>query len=445
MNTYTLRKIILSLVLSGLLLLVGVLHAYPLNGSEYSGIQRLIGYQHAQERPAGAKLPPGALLGIEDIQLSLVGHENDPDFDQISVDEKLQLALDSILKNRNKSYGAVVVDMSNPDAIAWAAVRPDVKRNAGSVGKLLIMIGLFDALAKAFPNTEDRARILKETQVLAGDWVITDTHDIPHFNSASGLNSFSKVIPKNIFSLSEWVDHMISPSANAAASVVWREAILLKVFGKDYPVDQETADAFFKNTAKIDLTDISQAVINDPLQTANIKTEDIQQGSFFTHMGKKKIPGITSYATPRELARILFRMEQGRLVDHWSSLEMKRYMYMTKRRYRYVYAPELHDAAVYFKSGSLYQCQPEEGYRCGKYLGNKNNFMNSVAIIEWPKEYADSSRYLVTLMSNVLKQNSAWDHSRLAAAIDKAVRTRNTKIDVLDKGKETDIRGAGQG
>ncbi len=420
------------------------LQAYPLDGAEETGIQRLLGYQHAQERPSGAKLPIGALLGTQDIQLSLDEFKDLPDFDLLPENPALQASLESILKKRDPSYGAVVIDYSNPQALAWAAIRPDSKQNPGSVGKLMIMTGLFDALARAYPDIEARKKILRETSIVAGDWVISNSHDIPNYNVDTGFNSFSKVSPNHEFVLSEWIDHMISPSSNAAASVVWREAMLLRAFGADYPVSQEIADAFFKQTPKSDLTELSQLVINAPLQNANINTENIQQGSFFTHVGKQKVPGIVSYATPREFARILFRMEQGRLVDAWSSLEMKRYLYMTKRRYRYVYAPELHAAAVYFKSGSLYQCRPEEGFTCGKYLGNKNNFMNSTAIIEWPEEDGSSTRYLVTLMSNVLKRNSAWDHSRLAVAIDAAVKTRNAKIEVKDQGDASDIKGAGQ-
>ena len=33
-------------------------------------------------------------------------------------------------------------------------------------------------------------------------------------------------------------------------------------------------------------------------------------------------------------------------------------------------APELDHAAVFFKSGSLYSCKEEPGFRCDKYLGN---------------------------------------------------------------------------
>ncbi len=439
-----LKNYFIALSISFLILIPNLLHPYPLDGTEYSGIQRLLGYSAVQERPSGPKLPSGALLGVNDIQLTLVQHQHLPDFDQIPVDEELQTALESILKRRDPSYGAVVINMSKPDAIEWAAVRPDIKQNPGSVGKLLIMVGLFDALARAFPKEKDRERILREINIRAGDWVISDSHDVPHYNEGTGLNSFSIISPKNEFTLSEWIDHMMSPSANAAASVVWREAMLIRAFSDDYPVNQEMAAAFFKETPKLELTDLSQVVINDPLKTAHINIENIQQGSFFTRVAKQKVPGIVSYATPRELARIIFRMEQGQLVDAWSSLEMKRYMYMTKRRYRYAYAPELHEAAIFFKSGSLYQCQPEENFQCGKYLGNKRNSMNSVAIIEWPITTDSNTRYLVSLMSNVLKKNSAWDHSRLAVAIDMAVKTQKTKIEVKDQGNIKEIRGAGQ-
>ena len=161
----------------------------------------------------------------------------------------------------------------------------------------------------------------------------------------------------------------------------------------------------------------------------------------WTRTGKRHVPGIVSHATPRSLARIVFHIEEGRAVDAWSSLEMKRHLYVTKRRYRYAYAPELAGAAVYFKSGSYYACHAEEGFRCGKYMGNTKNFMNVVVLVEWP---GTKTRYLVSLMSNVLKVNSAWDHARIAAAIDELIRTRSA-VEVRDSGSDSDIRAAGGG
>jgi len=91
-------------------------------------------------------------------------------------------------------------------------------------------------------------------------------------------------------------------------------------------------------------------------------------------------------------------------------------MYITQRRIRYASSPALNDAALYFKSGSLYRCQAEEGYVCKKYMGNRDNLMNSVAIVESP---AGEPRmyYMVALTSNVLKKNSAVEHQTFATRL----------------------------
>jgi len=267
--------------------------------------------------------------------------------------------------------------------------------------------------------------LLKSADVEAGDWVRLDEHDVPHYDPTTGLNRFGLVLPEDHFRLSEWLDHMISPSANAAGSVVWRETMLLKQFGQQYPPTAEDRQAYFQSTSRKSLGALAASVSDEPLARANFDLTDIRQGSFWTRDAKNLVPGGTSYATPLALARFIYRMEQGRLVDPWSSLEMKRYLYMTKRRYRYVYASELRRAAVYFKSGSLYQCQPEEGFKCRKYMGNKTNRMNSVALIESQPGEDKPYRYIVAIVSNVLKVNSAWDHSRMAVAIHQAVLTRS--------------------
>ena len=99
-------------------------------------------------------------------------------------------------------------------------------------------------------------------------------------------------------------------------------------------------------------------------------------------------------------------------------------MYFTRRRYRYAVSPALNNAAVYFKSGSFYRCQNEEGFQCRQYAGNVDNIMNSVAIVENPAvpEPGQTQRvYLVAMMSNVLRKNSAEVHRDLATAIDELI------------------------
>lgn len=404
-----------------LTLLPWQLPAYPLDGLADSGIRRLQGYQLEQERPGAAKLWPGQLWASDDVRLRLTDYEG-PDFDELAEDPQLAAFLGKTLRHRDPSYSMVLVDMTNPEHIRWAGLRPDVKQNAGSVGKLLCMTGLFYALAEAFPDVEDRARVLRESVSPAGNWVSNEIHKVPKWNDKLRVNQFSVINRGDQFRLSEWLDHAISASANGAGSIIWREAMLIRHFGAEYPKSFEESERFFAETPKSALAALARAVLAEPLEQAGIDTTKLQQGSFWTTTSKQKVPGTISFATPRELSRLLFRIEQGRLVDQWSSLQMKKYMYLTKRRYRYSYAPELGQSAVFFKSGSLYSCRAEENFYCDKYMGNVRNMMNSVAIVEGLEQ--SQPHYIAALLSNVLKINSAWDHSRIAAAVHETIRTQ---------------------
>ena len=153
--------------------------------------------------------------------------------------------------------------------------------------------------------------------------------------------------------------------------------------------------------------------------------DHIRQGSFFTRQGKKNVSGGgNSYATAHTLMQLMLAMEQGRLVDEWTSRQLKRLLYMTERRIRYASSPALKDAAVYFKSGSLYSCKPEEGFKCGKYKGNKVNYMNSVAIVE-QEVGGKKLHYIVIVISNVLRKNSAVDHQTLGTEMHRMIKARN--------------------
>lgn len=75
-------------------------------------------------------------------------------------------------------------------------------------------------------------------------------------------------------------------------------------------------------------------------------------------------------------------------------------------------------------------------------MGNVQNIMNSVAIVETPAQVsAGQKHYIVSLISNVLRKNSAWDHARLGAAIEAMIQTREA-AKVKDEGSLELIRGA---
>ena len=164
-----------------------------------------------------------------------------------------------------------------------------------------------------------------------------------------------------------------------------------------------------------------------------ITEDEWRLGSFFTSGANKHVGDIGgSIGTPLGLMKYLVQLEQGKVIDPESSLEIKRLLYMTDRRIRYAYSPTLNDAAVFFKSGSLYSCDRSNGQSCAKYAGNVYNYMNSVAIVEHP----DGKKYLVCLMTNVLRKNSAYDHQALAGRIDNLVTERNAPVEVLEETKD---------
>jgi hypothetical protein len=252
--------------------------------------------------------------------------------------------------------------------------------------------------------------------ISAGAWIKNDHHDVPLYDPTNGEFISRPILEGDLFSLYEWTDHMLSASANAAASTVWKELILMRHFGNAYPPGTDEEKQFFADTPKQQLRDLGMAVVNDPLQRIGVNRDDWQLGSFFTATGKKLVPpGGKSYANAKGFITFLLALEQGRIVDQWSSLEIKKLMYMTAKRIRYASAPALAADAVYFKSGSLYRCGPEPEFTCRKYKGNIENYMNSVAIVE----KADGRFYLAVLLSNVLKKNSAVEHQTLATEIDR--------------------------
>ncbi|MEB8329531.1 hypothetical protein OO009_09185 [Flavobacteriaceae bacterium KMM 6897] len=398
---------------------------YPIDGYALTGIKRLKRLEliKSGELKDAATLPPGALKSYSEIELNLESRSKDSVGALLVTDADFQKEISGLFRGLDKSYSLTVLDISDVDNIRYAERNETSGYQPGSVGKLAVLNGLFTELAKIYPDSWDkRTALLRDKSVKAGVWGLTDEHTIPIYNIETKKLIKRQVIASDVFSLYEWADHMMSVSNNGAASIVWREVLLMAAFGKDYPaLSQEQADYYFKNTPRKELTDLGNDVVNLPLRTLGITSDEWRLGSFFTkgantHVGDKG----GSIGTPIGLMKFLVQLEQGNVVDKASSLEMKRLMYMTDRRIRYAQSPVLKEAAVYFKSGSLYKCDRTKGEACGKYMGNVSNFMNSVAIIEHP----DNCRYMVVLMTNVLRKNSATDHMMLASSIDKIVRKK---------------------
>jgi hypothetical protein len=388
--------------------------SYPVDGEEYTGIVRLEGYRLAQQR----LLPKGARLPLAEVDLRLTERREmglppeDPEFSR---------QLLRLLGDEADRYAIAVLDLSDPEQPRYAEHRGEVNHNPGSVGKLVIVLGVFQALADLYPDDiAARERLLRQTLVTADAFILSDHHKVPFWNPAEQRLVSRPLQIGDRASLWSCLDWMLSASSNAAASMVLKELLLLRHFGRDYPVGKAAEEKFWRQTSKRELSALLTRSLQDPVPRNGLDLDQLRQGGFFTWKGKELVPGTSSHASPRMLMEYLLRLEQGKLVDEFSSREIKRLLYMTQRRIRYASSPALAEAAVYFKSGSLYRCRPEPGFVCRKYQGNVENLLNSVAIVEYP---AGERRlyYLVVVMSNVLRKNSAVEHQSLATRVHRLI------------------------
>ena len=409
--------------LSGFALLAFSAYGYPLDGAARTGIRRLTGcrLEHEGKIKGGQKLPPGALLAGDQIALRLKGLNDSFDIRTQSLrDPYLQAGVEKIFGGRDPSYAVALLDITDSRRPLYASLRPEEKMIPGSVGKLLVATGLFDALARLHPSSiAAREKILRETVITADGFIFRDGKTVPIYQEGDPVVIHRRMELGDKFNLWEWVDHMLSQSSNSAGSVVWKQVLLLRQFGARYPVAREEEAAFFRATPKPELTKLALEALETPLKAAGLDASRLRLGTFFTKNASAVIPGTASYACPNELLRWPVKLEQGKLVDAWSSLEIKKLLYFVRPRYRYAAAPALNRAAVFFKSGSLFECRPEPGFTCGQYKGNQLNLMHSVAVVESGKKI-----YLVAIMSNVLKTNSAVEHETIAGEIEKWIQAR---------------------
>jgi hypothetical protein len=398
--------------------------AWPIDGYPDTGIRRLeeqrmiaAGELKGTGQPAGGRWPTGAV----DIRLT-----QRPDLRLPAADAALTEKLLELLGDDADRYGIAVLDLSDPNQPIYGEYRGDYRQNVGSVGKLLGALGFFQGLSDTY--TDDiaaRETLLRNTVVTADRFSHSDHHTIRLFDIATRTLLRRPMQDGDTGNLWEYLDWTLSVSSNAAAAMTMRDAMLLRQFGPDYPLPEEKITPFFDNTPAAEKTALFKQTFWEPVTRNGLSLDQIRQGSFFTREGKRLVAGGgLSYASARSLMQLLLQMEKGQLVDEWSSRALKRLLYMTERRIRYASSPALRDAAVYFKSGSLYSCQPEEGFTCGKYKGNKRNYMNSVAIVEAD---VDGKRlhYIVTLVSNVLRENSAVAHQTLGTRIHQLIKQRN--------------------
>ncbi|MGF1510354.1 MAG: hypothetical protein ACFB9M_12715 [Myxococcota bacterium] len=408
--------------------LAGLLWSYPLDDFDRTQIRRLEWQQAIENGESrGRKLHSGATWSAEEIRLRLDSGPGrsfrlTPDSVQ---DPELRTALEKVTTGGFQRYGIAIVDMTDPARIRFAGHNEHLKQTPGSVAKLLVATGFLGQVARHFPVPKDREAFLRTTSFTADDWAQPNHHEVPVVKKGQRTR-VRRVVSGDVFTAWEWLDHALSPSSNAAATMVWREAAYLSdgattaaalsdLEGSVVPAGAR--DAWARTLGRAGMAEVAFDVVEAPIRDAGIEVEDFHVRTFFTTRPGRYLAARSSRATPFAVVQWALAMEQGRLVDPWTSRELKKLIYLTRRRIRYAYAKELRDSAVYFKSGSLYGCKPEKDFSCGKYRGNRINVLNSLAIVETRRPSKPMMVYAVAVMSNVLKRNASYDHAVLAGRI----------------------------
>jgi len=390
--------------------------SYPIDGYPYTGIDRLL-YQFRvqQDSAQTTKLDSGALLRMEEIKLNLLqANSLLPE-----EDKSLKKQLENIFRYLEPEYSVSVMDISDPNNLRYAGLKEKEFYQPGSVAKIIAAMGIFDALHKVYGDDwESIHAILYTKRVRGNEFAVYDHHTIPIYDIERNKYSNRKAAESDVFSLYEWLDHMFSKSNNGAASIVMREMLLIHIMDSYYDcATQDEMDDVITDAGKSVLGSLSEDLTNCALESINIERDEYRLGGFFTSGAEKYVSRKGgSIGTTRGLMKFLYALECGNVINERISLEIKRLMYLTDRRIRYAASYAIEKDAVYFKSGSLYSFKPEPGYVKKNYAGNRYNYMNSVAIVE--KQDSTQKKYLVALMSNVLKKNSVGEHYALAKKID---------------------------
>ena len=391
--------------------------AYPLDGYEDTGIRRTEGARLANEGIIrdSVRQVPGSLWSTQQVDLRLL---NNKDFKVPEADPVLSKQLKNLLSGHLNEYGVAILDITDINNPRYASHRGDYKQNVGSVGKILVALGMFQAMADTWPGDDaKRIDVLKNTRVIADGFSQSDHHTIRIFDIENKKLVRQTMKIGNIGSQYEYLDWMLSVSSNAAASMNQRQAMLMTQYGQDFPPSEQEIKRFFKEASSKEKTALYQKTFWDAETKNGLDLAQFRQGSFLTRGGKQRVNGGgNSYGTADEILKFLLKMEKGELVDEFSSRQLKRLLYLTERRIRYASSPALKNSAVYYKSGSLYKCKKEADFKCTAYKGNVYNYMNSVAIVESSPEEGNL-RYMVIVISNVLRTNSAVEHQTLATRI----------------------------
>ena len=156
----------------------------------------------------GRKQPAGATLPTEAVDIRLTGHA---DIGLPEEDAGFSRQIVALLGEYADRYGISVLDMTNPDELRYAEHHGGVTRNPGSVGKILVAMAIWQALADLYPDdTARRWQLLKDTEIVADEFIISDSHTVRRWDRDSETLIRRPLQVGDRGSMMEYMDWMLS-------------------------------------------------------------------------------------------------------------------------------------------------------------------------------------------------------------------------------------------
>jgi len=303
----------------------------------------------------------------------------------------------------------------------------------GSVGKLVVALALFQALADAWPDDlERRATVLRDTTVTADAFSQSDHHTVRFFDPATKTLARRTIRVGDKGSLLRVPRLDAVPSSNSAAGMVMREAMLLRQFGKAYPVGEDEIRRFFSETRKSELTALFERTFVEPVTRNGLDVNLLRQGSLFTHQGKRIVPA-RARATARPASSRATSSSSSRAASSTRSRAARSSGSSTSPSAASA-TPRRPPSRPRRCSSSPDRCTSASRSRAfaASRTRERQELHDSVAIVEHP---AGGRRlyYMVTIVSNVLRRNSASVHMELATRLQKLLESLHQAPPAADR------------
>jgi hypothetical protein len=236
--------------LFALVLFAAPADAYPLDGWEHTGASRLEAFDLAHEvLLQRGTIRPGAMKRMDEVRLGLVDY---PDFELPAPDGAFSAEIRSLLGGNAGAYGIAVLDITDPERPFYAEVNGGTEQNPGSVGKIVVALALFQALADVHPwDVEARNHALRDSVIPASNaFIVPDDHVVPFWKRGAPSIRRREIVEGDEGNSGPGLTGCLGQPSNAGGLTVMGQIAAVKHFGAAYPPGAADANGSVRRPAR---------------------------------------------------------------------------------------------------------------------------------------------------------------------------------------------------